>query len=125
MTMPTLCTLPSHLPKEGHTHNVLVFLKQVIINQNHKSKQTPRISYYFKKTFYDGEGWIFLKEIHTHTHKLITLENTPTLYTCLLRLYYSENHVTAPTVTVKIGNSHLLTTLLKYDMARKSRKKCQ
>ena len=29
---------------------------------NHKSKQMPRVSYYFKNHM--GEGWIFLKEIH-------------------------------------------------------------
>lgn len=59
----------------------------------------------------------------THTHTLITSERTSTLYNCLLRLFYSENHVAAPTVTVKIGNSHLLTILLKFDMGTEIEKK--
>lgn len=59
----------------------------------------------------------------THTHTIS--ETTPTLYNCLLRLFYSENHVVAPIVTVKISNSHLLTTLLKFDMGKEIKKKRQ
>lgn len=67
-----------------------------------------------------GKRWMFLKD--THTWPLI-LESTPPPYNCLLRLFYSENQAAAPIFIVKIGNSHLLTILLKFDIGKEIKRK--
>ena len=84
---------------------------------NHKSKQMPRVSYYFKNHSSDGGG-VNLSERDTLmlTHSYLISEGTPTLYIFLLRLFYSENDVAAPNLLWKLGKSHLLTTVLKYVM---------
>lgn len=59
---------------------------------------------------------ISLKETHTYTSNIG--KHTTRLHNCLLRLFYSENHVAAPIFTVKIGNSHLLTTSPQFDTGK-------
>ena len=92
---------------------------------NHKSKQMPRVSYYFKNHSSDGGG-VNLSERDTLmlTRSYLISEGTPTLYIWLLRLFYSENDVAAPNLLWKLGKSLIYWQLcLNVSWARKSRGK--
>lgn len=59
----------------------------------------PRVSYYFKNHSSDGGG-VSLSERHTLLliHSYLISEGTPTLYICLLRLFYIQKTMLLPQI---------------------------
>lgn len=68
-----------------------------------------------------GEGWIFLKR-DPQTFIFHTGKHTYTVQLPVEAILFRK-YVAAFLFTVKIGNSHLLTTLLKFDMGKEIKRK--